>query len=282
MIIDFHTHTFPAKASKKIVDSLAQKSLTVPFTNGSNQDLIESMKKANITYSVNLPVMTNTEQCEKLNKKFIEQKDELFKQGIIQFGGMHPDYTDYKEILDLLKENGIKGIKLHPAYQNISLSDPKFLDIISYADSLGLIIITHAGWDIGIYDKNYCSVDDVLKVYNTIHPKKFVLAHMGNWAAWDEVEEKLCGLPIYFDTAFSLGKIYELEQYKGQCPWKSNLNNEDFIRIIRKHGVNKILFATDSPWADQKEYVDIIQTMNLSQEEKDCILYKNALNLLEL
>lgn len=33
---------------------------------------------------------------------------------IITFGGMHPNYTNYKEELLRLKQAGIPGIKLHP------------------------------------------------------------------------------------------------------------------------------------------------------------------------
>lgn len=282
MIIDFHTHTFPEKISQKVVNNLALKSKTLPFTNGSIPGLIESMKEAGITYSVNLPVMTSPEQSEKLNKKLIEQKEEYFQQGIINFGGIHPDYENYKEMIDELYDSGIKGIKIHPPYQNHSLSDSNYLDIIRYADEKGMIIITHTGIDIGIYDKNYCSCDDVLKIIEAVHPKKFVLAHMGGWGDWKAVEEKLCGQPVYFDTAFSIGAITHLPGHEGECPWTYNLNKEDFVRMCRKHGVDKILFATDCPWAAQKDYVRQIKEMDFTEEELEKILYKNAQELLEL
>lgn len=30
-----------------------------------------------------------------------------------------------------------------------------------------------------------------------------------------------------------------------------HLEKEQFLRIVEKHGADKILFATDSPWSDQ-------------------------------
>lgn len=42
----------------------------------------------------------------------------------------------------------------------------------------------------------------VLNVLNKVNPKKLVLAHMGGWNLWDEVEEKLVGKNVYFDTGF--------------------------------------------------------------------------------
>ena len=45
--------------------------------------------------------------------------------------------------------------------------------------------------------------------------------------------------------------------------------------------MDKILFATDSPWADQEEYVGRIQNMNLTAEEKEAVLGRNAKELLD-
>ena len=52
------------------------------------------------------------------------------------------------------------------------------------------------------------------------------------------------------------------------------------MRIVRKHGADKILFATDSPWEDQMDYVNRIQEMPLSAEEKTMIFGENAQKLL--
>ena len=92
MIIDFHTHTFPEKISAKTVQHLAGISHTLPFTDGSVRELTASMKEAKVDYSVNLPVMTSVEQVEKVNGSLIDQRVELLSQGVITFGGMHPDY----------------------------------------------------------------------------------------------------------------------------------------------------------------------------------------------
>ena len=94
---------------------------------------------------------------------------------------MHPDYVNYKEELLRLKQAGIPGIKLHPAYQNVDLDDIRMMRIIDEASSQGLITLVHAGIDIGIYDHNYSSVAHILKLLKEVAPEKLVLAHMGNW-----------------------------------------------------------------------------------------------------
>ena len=57
---------------------------------------------------------------------------------------------------------------------------------------------------------------------------------------------------------------------------------EQFLRIVKDHGADRILFATDSPWAEQKEYIDIMRDMPLSEEEREKILGGNAQKLLQL
>ena len=78
------------------------------------------------------------------------------------------------------------------------------------------------------------------------------------------MEEYLVGEKVYFDTAVVLGVIPE----------------EQFVRMVRNHGVEKILFGTDSPWAGQKEFVDYMKQCPLTEEEKERIFSQNALELL--
>lgn len=281
MTIDFHTHTFPDKISGNVLKKLSGCSHTQYFTDGSVSGLAASMKEASISYSVNLPVMTAAEQIEKVNGDLIAKKDWLFSQGIITFGGMHPDYGHYKNELKRLKDNGILGIKIHPAYQNTDIDDIRMMRIIDAASELGLIVLTHAGIDIGIYDRNYSSVRQILNVVDRLRPPKLVLAHMGNWACWDDVERDLCGASVWFDTAFAIGPITQNPKDPGAPYQTENLSDEAFVRIVKKHGACRILFATDSPWESQKDYVKRVGDMPLSKREKEMIFWENAAKLIQ-
>lgn len=280
MIIDFHTHTFPGKISSRVVRKLGMAAHIRAYTDGSMEGLTASMALAGADYSVNLPVMTSPEQVEKINSSMIQHRESLLSQGIIAFGGMHPDYPDYKKEIRRLRENHIAGIKIHPAYQNINLDDIRMLRIIDCASEEGLITLTHAGMDIGIYDRNYCSVAHILKVIDEVHPEKFVLAHMGNWDCWQNVEQDLAGAPVWLDTAFSIGPIAK-NPATDETPYEEmNLTDEDFIRLCRKHGTDHILFATDSPWQDQADYISRIKSMSFTDTEKEHIFSGNAVALL--
>ena len=88
MVIDFHVHTFPAKISLRALESMSQNSRTVYFTDGTTDQLQQSMQRCGVDYSVNLPVMTNPGQVEKVNSSMIRDRETLAARGIIAFGGM--------------------------------------------------------------------------------------------------------------------------------------------------------------------------------------------------
>jgi predicted TIM-barrel fold metal-dependent hydrolase len=54
------------------------------------------------------------------------------------------------------------------------------------------------------------------------------------------------------------------------------------MRIVRNHGADRILFATDSPWSGQGETVRYLKGMYFTEEELDRILHGNAEELLGL
>ena len=86
-------------------------------------------------------------------------------------------------------------------------NDIRYKRIISYATELGLVVVVHAGVDIGLPSVTHCTPDMVCEVLDEVQPERLVLAHMGGWNLWDEVLAKLCGRNVYMDTAFSYGEI---------------------------------------------------------------------------
>ncbi len=269
MIIDFHTHIFPEIIATKTIAHLEQFGNVTAHTNGMLTGLKLSMREANITTSVILPVVTKPSQFETINNYAASITGE---DGIISFGGIHPDSMDYRKELDIIISLGLKGIKLHPDYQNVFIDDERYIRIIQYAIDHNLIVSIHAGIDIGIPEPVHCPPKRALTMikqvltHTTNQDPKIVLAHTGGYGQWYEVEQYLVGQKVYFDISYSLPII----------------TNEQLIRIIRKHGYERILFATDSPWAGQKETVEFVLKLELSNEEKEAILYKNAMKLLQI
>ena len=145
MIIDFHTHVFPDKIADKTIEVLSSVSGIRPSSDGTALGLSRSMQRAGISLSINLPVLTRPEQTDKVNDSLIQNQDEMLQMGILSFGGMHPGYAQYRDKLHMLAANGVKGIKLHPAYQRTDLDEPAMMRIIDAASECGLVTLLQ-GW----------------------------------------------------------------------------------------------------------------------------------------
>jgi hypothetical protein len=273
MIIDFHTHIFPDKIAVKTVNHLEYIGRIKAYADGTLEDLKRSMKEAGVTHSVVLPIVTKPEQFRHINEfaqAITHEEPEEDGLSIISLGGIHPDSANYKEELRIIKRKGLKGIKLHPYYQATYIDDIKYERIIDYASQLGLIVSIHCGRDLG-YPKEIYATPERLKrmlrdVFCGVSSEKLILAHLGGHDMLDQAEELLVGGNYYMDLAYIL-RLSRPEQ---------------ILRMCRNHGIEKILFATDSPWSGQKEDLEYIKTMGFTEEELNLILYQNGARLLGL
>ncbi len=269
MIIDFHTHVFPDKIASSTINALASNSGSKPYTDGTVVGMIEALNRSGADIAIALPVLTKATQFESVlnfaclvNEQFKNEK-----RKIISFAGMHPDCDNIDEKMQKIKSLGIKGVKIHPDYQSTYIDDQRYVEIIKCAKKYDLIVVTHSGIDNGYIGQPVrCPVDRVIKVINEVDYDKFVLAHFGAHKLWEEVRDNLCGKNVLFDTAFTLHEI----------------DKDLFKDIVNKHGSDKILFATDCPWRDIKDDLEILSSYGLDKGDLDNILYKNALKLLNL
>lgn len=259
-IIDFHTHIFPERIADKTISLLAKNCKESPHTDGTMEGLAQSMEESGVTTSVILPVMTSPSQFDSIHA-FASR---FMKGDMISFGGIHPACENYKELLRTIKSMGFRGIKLHPDYQGTYIEDIRYKRILAYASELDLIVTVHAGVDPNCPRDIHCPPHKALEVIEEVRPTKLILAHMGGNGMYDEVERYLIGAPVYFDTGYVLDKIPK----------------DQLIRMIHNHGIDKILFASDSPWGGQAEFVRYFDTLDLTKDEKYKIMSGNASHIL--
>jgi predicted TIM-barrel fold metal-dependent hydrolase len=261
MIIDFHVHCFADELATKAVPKLAECAKIPARLDGRVSSIKESMRKAGIDKSVVLSIATKPSQTEKINTWSSSIQDD----SIIAFGSVHPE-SNWKSELPRLKEMGIKGIKFHPDYQKFFVDEKNMFPIYELAVNLGLVIVFHAGVDIGIPEPCHATPERLRRVIDAFPEGKIVAAHMGGYSYWDQVEEYLVGTGIYLDTSFGL----------------RFMTSEQSRRIINNHGYKKILFASDSPWGDQSEEVEKVREFCFDPEVESAILGLNAKRLLEI
>lgn len=262
MIIDIHTHCFPDPLAARAVSSLSHTSGLKPFQDGTIDGLMKSMSESGVDLSVLQPIATKPDQTVSINKWAAEVNNDK----IISFGTIHPEFENFKDTIKWLTEHGFKGIKFHPEYQNFFVDDPAYFKLYEAIFNAGLIIIFHSGVDLSYSEPFRCTPKRLHTLLDTFPGSKIIAAHMGGYRYWNDTEKYLIGRDIYLDTAFSLPE----------------LGQEKASRIIKEHGASKILFASDSPWADPGKDISIIKSLPINDTEKNNILGENAKKLLSL
>ena len=262
MIIDFHVHCFPDELADRATAALSEAAGLPLRSNGTVAGIKASMKKAGIDKSVVLSIATKPQQTPNITQWAASVQDE----DIITFSSIHPDDINWAYELQNIHNAGFKGIKFHPEYQMFYVDDPKMFPIYAKAAQLGLIMVFHAGGDLGFPGPYHCPPERMRRVVKKFPNAKIVAAHMGGYDNWDEVEKYLAGEHLYLDTSFSLQK----------------LGRDQFLRIASKHGFDRLLFASDSPWGDQREDVERLRGMKLPNDGLEAVLGGNAARLLGL
>ncbi len=280
MIIDIHTHTFPDNVAEKALKGLSNDGLLHPFTDGTYDGLLRSVKSSGVDGAVVLPIATKPSQTENINAIAYDVNQHFEETGIMSFGTLHPQNEDKDRIIKDLKEKGFKGIKVHPIFQGCFFDDPEMKRIIACANDMDLIIMTHSGRDISYPGMENSATEHIIPVLKEVKPKKMILAHMGSWGQWGKGFSVFTEYDVYIDTAFAVKPAYLKE--KPRDPECDFMEKEAFCRWIKKTGPERILFGTDSPWSSQKESIELIKDMPLSFLEKKKILGDNAKALLGL
>jgi hypothetical protein len=280
MIVDFHVHAFPDKVADKAIETLESFYGAKCFSDGKIASLLDNMRDTGIDVSVIQPVSTDPRQVVSINtwSSGLNQNKSL-----IGFGTIHPKFDDYRNEIQRMKELGIKGVKFQPSFQEFFPDDENMFPIYEELIKTGMIIMFHAGDEIRPANIVYATPQRLARVLDVMHnlindcnyyvetgssqkSAKIVAAHLGGYQFWDQVEEYLLGREIYFDISYLFG----------------HLDTQRIMKIIRSHGIKKILFGSDFPFDRPKRDIEIILQLDLTEDEREEIFCRNALKLLTL
>ena len=261
MIIDFHTHCYPDKIASRAIDAVGPLGLDCSF-DGTISGLCVSMKTAGIDLALNLPLVTSPENTRGVNAWAAKNNS----APVFSLGSIHPDDPDPAKTLAWIKSLGLKGIKMHPEYQSFSFDETRLEPIWEACIEQGLFLLTHAGEDIAFKPPPKSNPASMAAFHRRFPDLTLVLAHMGSWGLWDEVERHLIGLPLYLDMSFVTGLV----------------DDALLVKLIRLHGSERVLFGTDAPWRDQSESLKKVGKLGLTDDEYANITCNNAAALLKL
>lgn len=258
-IFDVHTHVWPDRIATQVLAHLQEKSQNLPvYSDGTAGGLRARALMAGYTGWMNCPVVTRPGQAHAVNEK--AAANNVWPS--LSLGGIHPADEDVAGELCHVRDLGLHGIKMHPEYQEFNPLEARMEVIWSWCEEHGMPVLVHAGNDVGFQPPFHSRPGDFAEVKRRHPALTLICAHMGGWLNWDEFERDLLGRDVLIDTSFSA--MYMLDQ-----PGR-------FARLIREHGIGKVLYGTDSPWQALAAGVEDIRGLPFSEDEKQRIFWDNA------
>ena len=219
-----------------------------------------------------------------------------------RFPRLHPfvcvsdDLGDADDMVDEVvttARQGAKGVKLHPGMFSFFPHDERYWPVYEKCQELGLPIVADSGlWPTSpvlaafpmpvVEKKHEAPIDygepkNFANVLEAFPRLTLVLAHLGS-AWWDERVELAQRYPnVFFDTSQGFSAVDMLPV----TPRRS-LAEEDAARVLRKIGIERIMFGTDSPAVPAQPQLEQILRLPISDEEKRLLLSENAKRILRL
>jgi predicted TIM-barrel fold metal-dependent hydrolase len=259
-VIDLHVHAFPDKVAGPALDRLEELAGGHRRRyDGTLEGLRAAMARGGVQRAVVQPVATRPESVEGINDWAARNQDER----VAFFGAMHPDHPDPDAELARLAGLGLRGVKLHPEFQEFRPDEDRMAPIYEALVRHGLVAFFHAGADIALPSVR-SSPALFARVHEAYPELRMVLAHMGGWQQWDEVLEVLAGRDVVLETSFTL-------DFAGA---------DRFVELIRAHGAGRVAFGSDGPFGDLGGELDAIGALPLDEGERADILWRTAARLL--
>lgn len=260
-IFDVHVHIYPDKIARKASDSVGQFYDGIAMHgDGTLADCLRRQDEAGCTRFAAHSVALTPHNVESINR-FILGAHELHPERIVPFAAIHPGLEDLDGAVKAMVKQGFKGIKIHPDMQKFRVDGAEAAPMMEAIEGR-LPLLIHCG------DARY-DYDGPRRILNLRrqHPKlQIICAHFGGWTEWDDAAALLPGNGLIIDTSSSLFK------------WPP----ERAAAAIRRFGVENVLYGTDYPMWDPKEELERFMRMDLSEGEREDILWNNAQRILKL
>jgi predicted TIM-barrel fold metal-dependent hydrolase len=248
MIFDFHTHIGKGD----------------PFYHTSNEEgklrvspvkLVDEMRKFDIIGSTVIPNFHLPHKLVDANIRMASLIQD-FRDTLFPFAWLDPRIDGVCDQLEkLVKNKNFRGLKLHPVLNGYYLTNETVNPLIEKCIKLQIPILIHTGWSL------LGSVTLVDKLAKRYPEAKIVIAHMIEQNCTDVVKNNE---NVYLETSYS------------QHPRRIE-------QAVKRLGANKILYGSDYPMGGGMEFeISKIKLAKIKKEEKDMILFKNAIELLKI
>ncbi len=264
MIIDVHTHINNYHEDK-----------ILPLQEGLGR-LLNAMAENSVDYSLILTSYKVNEHRPSV-KAVTEATRDMNNIGVVAgISYLHYKERDLREISDFLKDGLIKGLKLYPGYEPFYPHDKRMQVVYELATEFDVPVMFHSGDTYSPKGKIRFShplhIDDVAVDFPDL---KIVICHVGNPWIRDCMEVVYKNKNVFADfSGLVLGDFSDkFEKYmKGQL--------EEMILYAGEP--EYLLYGTDWPISTMKSYLNFMKQLDLPDDKKEMIYWKNAAKLFKI
>ncbi|MFU8821000.1 MAG: amidohydrolase family protein [Gammaproteobacteria bacterium] len=185
--------------------------------------------------------------------------------------------TDLYNLEERIRDGRVKGIKLYPGYDRYAINDPSLESVFRIAGKYDVPLMIHCGDTYSKHAKvrqaHPLLVDDVAVDYPDV---RFVICHLGNPWFQDAAEVLYKNDNVYADiSGLTLGEFhYEFERYMLQ-------RVRDMICYMGDPA-RQLMYGTDWPLAGMRSYRRFFDSLELSDEAREGIAWRNAAALFRI
>ena len=183
---------------------------------------------------------------------------------------INPDENNLEFFDQLLKNSQIKGLKLFPGHDPIYPNDLRCHEVYKLCKRYDVPVIIHTGINTGDTEcSKYNDPKYIVEVAQEYPDLKIVIAHF----FWPKLEycykitESFNN--IYFDAS-ALADDELIELSGGINVVRATLEKT----ILNRPG--NVMFGTDFPMCNTKAHVQLIESLNISNELKEGLYHENA------
>ncbi len=264
MIIDVHTHinNYHEDRVVSLEDSL--KLLT------------DTMQQNKIDYSLVLTSYKVNEHRPS-TRKVVEAIKGIDNLGVVSgISYLHYDHRDIREISEYLENGFIKALKFYPGYEPFYPTDNRMRLLYEMAVEYDVPVMFHSGDTYApsgrVKYAHPLHIDDLAVDFPEM---KIVICHIGNPWIKDCMEVVYKNEHVYADiSGLVLGDFTDkFERYMKQ----------EIEEMITYAGdPNYLLYGTDWPICNMDSYLNFMNQMDLDDEKKELIFWKNAAALFKI
>lgn len=254
-VLDGHFHIWP--------DAIAERALGNPspeqqrFGDGTVAGALEAMERAGIDRAVCLGVANTARHVASVNNFVASLNPERF----IGFGTIHPDLP-VEENVAILRAHRLRGVKIHPLFQDFSLDDPRLSAILDALQG-EFAAIVHVGEGGEKFAGGRCTPRMLADIARGFPRLDLIACHFGGYHVLDDAEQSVVGLPgrVYLDTSWP--------------PSLATVEPKRVRAIIERHGPERVIFSSDWPMAEPVREIEAIEALGLPEEDTRAILGEN-------